>query len=123
MKFIAYLFYRYYSKGATKDIAYFSTLCALVMLFAIHFFQLQLLVGFKFLPTKSMNVRAENYLNIVGCLIPVFLLLQFLIKKSELKGMKYEPLTIKRGYLFLLTYIIASIGLLLFLVFLKNGKL
>jgi hypothetical protein len=124
IKFVAYLFYRYYSTGATKDIPYISTLCALVMLLGLHLFQLLVLFDkVDLLPTSGKNTRAENFLIIFLCLIPIFLLMAFLVKKSELQQMNYEESRIKKGNLFLIIYIIASIATLLLLVIAKKGKL
>ena len=122
MRFIAYLFYRYYSTGATKDISYFSTLCALVMLLGLHFFQILILLnGINFI--QNANSRTENYFIIALGLIPVFLLLSFLIKESQLKKMKYDRLKIKKGNIFLILYIIASVALLIVLILAKKGQL
>lgn len=91
LKFVAYLFYRYYSTGATKNIPYFSTLCALVMLFGLHLFQILVLTDqMNIFPTKNTNTRSTNFFLIALFLIPVFLLMTLLFKHDELRKMHYE---------------------------------
>ncbi|MFL9482882.1 hypothetical protein ACI6Q2_08895 [Chitinophagaceae bacterium LWZ2-11] len=122
IKFIAYLFYRYYSTGATKDIPYFSTLCAMVMLFGLHVFQILILVNKNgVLPTN--NNRFENFIKIIVYLIPVFLLFTYVIKRSDLQEMNYDEGKIKKGNIVLIVYILASIALLVVLMLIKTGKL
>lgn len=124
IKFIAYLFYRYYSTGATKDIPYVSTLCALVMLLGLHIFQVLVLLNkVNLLPTSTENTRALNFLIIALCLVPIFLLMAFVVRKSDLQELRYEENRIKKGNLFLIIYIIASIALLLCLILAKKGRL
>jgi len=123
MRFIAYLFYRYYSTGPTKDIPYFSTLCALVMLIGLHVFQILVLFNkVSFLPVSSKNTRAENFLIIALCLLPIFLITAAIVKKSDLQEMTYEEAKVKRGYMFLILYIVLSIALLLLLIFYRKGR-
>jgi hypothetical protein len=123
MRFIAYLFYRYYSTGPTKDIPYFSTLCALVMLIGLHVFQILVLFNkVSFLPVSSKNTRAENFLIIALCLLPIFLITAAIVKKSDLQEMTYEEAKVKRGYMFLILYIVLSIALLLLLILYRKGR-
>lgn len=124
IRFVAYLFYRYYSTGATKDIPYVSTLCAMVMLLGLHIFQLIVLFGLvDFVPAKVTNSRGKNFAIIALCLIPIFLILSLLIKKTDLKGMHYDAQKVKQGNLNLIIYIALSILLIPLIVFLKNGHL
>ncbi|MDO6430217.1 hypothetical protein Q4E93_06460 [Flavitalea sp. BT771] len=123
IRFIAYLFYRYYSSGATKDIPYFSTLCALVMLIGLHIFQILVLFDkASLLPTSNENTRAVNFLIIALCLLPIFFLASRLIKKSDLHEMHYEESRIKKGNRLLILYIVASIVLLLFFILLSKEQ-
>lgn len=124
VKFIAYLFYRYYSTGPTKDIPYFSTLCALVMLAGLHIFQIIVLFGYQnSIPTNVNNTRVENFIIVAVCLIPIFILMAFLIRKSDLQAMSYDENKIKKGNILLILYIVSSVALLLLLVLIKKGKL
>lgn len=125
IKFIGYLFYRYYSTGATKDIPYFSTLCALVMLVGLHVFQLLLIFSkFHWLDFINSNEsRAKKFLLIGMCLIPLFVIASVLFKKSDVKELNYDENKIKQGYTFLIIYIIMSMALLILLGLYRQGKL
>ncbi len=110
IQFVAYLFYKYYSKGATKSIPYFSTLSALVMLLILHLFQISAILfkGGSFLPSSTNNTRSENFIIVVICLFPIFLLMKAIIKKEDLQQMHYEQSKIRRGAIFLIIYMIAT---------------
>jgi hypothetical protein len=121
LKFVAFLFYRYYSTGPTKDIPYFSTLCALVMLLVLHIFQILVLFNiFGFYPIGIGHKRWVNFLIIAACLTPVFLVMSVLIPKSYLETTHYEESIIRRGNIALVCYIICSMALVILLAVLKN---
>jgi heme/copper-type cytochrome/quinol oxidase subunit 2 len=120
-RFTAYLFYRYYSTGPTRGIPYFSTLCALVMLLGLHVFQILVLFNrTNLLPTSANNSRGENFIAMAWWLLPAFLVMVLLIRKSDLQNMNYEVSKIKKANRFLILYIITSIGLLLFLILMRH---
>lgn len=127
LKFISYLFYRYYSTGGTKTIPYFSTLCALVLILLLHIFQVLLIFnGMNLLPAGAAapgTARLIRYFEITLLTGPLFLLFSFLIKKSELQSIHYNESEIKRGYIYLIIYIVLSFAFLMFLALLKKGKL
>jgi|SRR6186713_1350138 len=119
LKFTAYLFYRYYSRGGTKDIAYFSTLCALALLIMLHFFQALLIFhGFSFLPFSRSDERVMTYLKSILISIPLFICLFFAVKKDDLKSAEYSDLKVRRGYYLLISYIVLSVAAL-FLIIIK----
>jgi hypothetical protein len=124
IKFIAYLFYRYYSTGPTSEIRYFSTLCAMVMLFYIHLFQILILLNATYLiPTDSSQAKISNWFKMALFLLPIFLLVGLLIRESELKGMTYEKEKMRTGYIWLVIYIVVSFAILILLILYKRGKL
>jgi hypothetical protein len=123
VRFIAYLFYRYYSTGPTKDIPYFSTLCALAMLFGLHLFQFIILFNLTVLLPYSENNRIQNYLVVALYLVPIFSLIYLFVKKSDLEKAHYDENKIRKGNIYLICYIIISIVVLLLLVVFKRGKL
>jgi len=126
-KFISYLFYRYYSTGGTKDIPYFSTLCALVGIAMLHILQiLAIFNGMDLLPASGAapgTARLIKYFEWALLTAPLFLLFFLLIKKDELQSMHYDESKIKRGYIYLIIYIVLSFAFLMFLALLKKGKL
>lgn len=126
LKFISYLFYRYYSKGGTKYVPYFSTLCAIAMIILLHIFQLLVIFnGMNLFPSGATpgSARLIRYLEMGLLLVPLFLLLSVLIKKRELQSLQYDESKIKQGSIYLISYIVLSVALLVFLIFLKKGKL
>jgi len=124
VKFIAYLFYRYYSTGTTRQIAYFSTLCALVMLMYIHLAQVLIILnGMDLIPTDGSQAKIGNWVKMAVFLIPFFLLFFFLIKENALKEVSYNKQKIKQGYIFLIVYIVVSFTVMILLALYKKGKL
>ncbi len=124
VRFIAYLFYRYYSTGYTKEIPYFSTLCALVLLFYIHLSQILILFnGMNLIPTNGDDTKIGNWLKMGLFMLPFFLLFRLFIKQKELKEAYYNKQKIKSGYILLVFYIVASFTLMILLILYKKGKL
>ena len=115
MKYVVYLFHRYYSSGSTKDIAYEKSIFALLTLLFLNIFAL---LNFIDLTPKldwfHMESRAVKYLIVFSFFIaPGYLLLQQIIPRSIIT--KFDERKIKQikihGWL-LFGYIICSIVLL-----------
>ena len=127
IKFIAYLFYRYYSTGPTKRIPYFSTLCALALIALFHIFQILIILNATdFLPASGAKPGMDRLMKYIEWAIftaPLFLLLSLLIKKKELETMHYDERKIKRGYIVLIIYIILSFSFMIFLALVKKGRI
>lgn len=124
LKFVSFLFYKYYSVGPTSRIPYFSTLCALVLLFYIHLVQILILIdGMDLIPTDGSQAKAGNFLKLGLFMAPFFLLFGLLIKESELKKLKYSEQKIKKGYIFLIIYIIFSFAVMILLALYKKRKI
>lgn len=105
LKFVMYLFYRYYSTGGTKSIPYFSALCAVVFLIYIHIFQLFIIINkVEVFGMGEDNSRIENYGRLVLFLLPIFLIIGYLIKPNDLKSLKYKEDKIKKGNIYLIAY-------------------
>ena len=118
-KFVAFLFFRYYSKGATSAIPYFSTITAIGMLLYFHLFQL-LIVTKKvdaLIHIKPFDNQITKRLVMFCVIAPLILVPVLLIKKSELKAMDYPPDKIKAGGILLVVYIVGSFALLMILAF------
>lgn len=118
LRFVIYIFYRYYSKGGTKRIPYFSALCAVVFLIYIHLFQLLILIDqVNLLPLRSNDSKIEKYGKVALFFLPIFFLVYSLIKPSDIQNFRYPIEKVKRGGIFLIVYIIASLTLLFILMF------
>src|SRR5436309_10695886 len=118
IKFAAYLFYRYYSTGPTKDIPYVSTLCALAMIVFMHLFQVLILIHQvdTFFPFKSTDNRLTKYLFMALIFLPIFFLLRLFIKREELQSMSFPKDKIKRGNILLIAYVVLTMALLIVLM-------
>lgn len=114
-----YLFNRYYSKGGTKNIPYFSALCAVVFLIYVHIFQILILLNkVNVLElNKEGDIRIEKYGRLALFLLPIFLIVAFLIKPSDLKKLSYEEDKIRKGNTYLIAYVIGNFILLFLLMF------
>lgn len=124
IKFTAFLFYRYYSKGATSSIPYFSTICALTMFGAFHLFQFLLLVNKAkdFLPNRS-GERLIDYIKVLLFLMPLYILISILVKEKELKEMEFDQEKVNKGNIYLFIYIIVSFLLLIVMALWRKNRL
>ena len=114
-----YLLYRYYSKGGTKDIPYFSALCAVVFLIYIHIFQILILLNKAILISiKENDQRMTKYIFLGLLLLPIGYTIYTLAKPSVVMKLQYSAEKIKRGNTNLIIYIISNIILLFAMMFL-----
>ena len=125
LKFTGFLFYKYYSTGPTRRVPYLSTLCALSMILYMHLFQILILINRvdEFVPLEKDDDKGIKYLKMALFFTPIFLLLTIIVKKKELDLMHFESTVIKRGYIFLILYIVVSFAALIFLILYKKGKI
>lgn len=118
LNFVMYLFYKYYSKGGTKRIPYFSALCATVFLIYIHIFQILIVANaVDVLPMKKENSRVLNYGMLALFLLPIFFVVSYLVKERDLRNQHYDESKMKRGGIYLVVYAITSFILLFVLMF------
>ena len=103
-KFVAFLFYRYYSNRSPQQAPYFSTLTALMMLASMHVMQILLL-------TKAITI-GHFMTSWIVCGLALYLFFWKLIKEDELEDLQYPKQKIQWGNILLVLYIIADIALL-----------
>lgn len=85
-----FLFYKYYDKGSTKSIAYFSALIALMMIIFLNIFPILILFG-KIKRNSKNTVGTSMALKyLIGFLIfiPTFLTLKNIFKKEDILEVK-----------------------------------
>ena len=124
LRFIMYLFYRYYSKSGTKGNAYFRALCSTSFLIYMHLFQLLMIFNkVSFLSIAENDPRIIKYGKLSIFFIPVFLLVFLLVKPAKLYELKYEEDKVRTGNVILVIYIIANTVFLFFLMFLVSGRI
>ncbi len=123
LKFIAYLFYRYYSTGPTSRIPYFSTIGVLVLLCYFHLLQVAMIFDVTYLiPTDGSQMKFSNFLIMGLFMTPFFIGFSLIIRKAELDKMSYTKIKMRRGYFFLILYVIVSFAVVILLALYKKGK-
>src|SRR5688572_30213409 len=123
IKFTAFLFYRYYSTGTTKDIPYFSTLCAMAMIAFMHLYQVFVLTNLyeTIIGTNSTDSRLTRYFIMAIVALPLLVFIRLLINESEIKNLQYPQAKIKKGNVILITYLVITIVLLIAIAELKRS--
>lgn|GEM_PF-825725 len=112
LRFVMYLFYRYFSTGRTYRIPYLSALSATGFLIFLHVFEtLILMKKLNWLPMDRGNSRIVEYGDIVQCLIPIFIILTLLIKEKDLLQLEYSDDKIRSGGRNLILYVVFSVNL------------
>jgi hypothetical protein len=118
LRFVMFLFYRYYSKGGTYRIPYFSALSATIFLIYIHIFQLLIIMHrVDWLPMYVSDTRLVKYGKLALLLLPIFFIITFLVKEKDLRNAAYNDDKIRRGGSYLIAYIMSSVILLFVLMF------
>ena len=123
LRFIMFLFYRYYSKGGTRDIPYASALFAVGFLVFLHIFQIVIILDkvslLSFFEAKN---RFDRYIKIALFMLPIFFIINLLVKERDIKNLTYTKEKIKRGNIYLIIYIVLSFALIFVLMFLFPSK-
>jgi len=108
-----FLLYKHFDKGGTKIIAYESALMSMTTFILIHFLQIKVLFTGGGLTIGDS--RLVRLLSVSVIFIPIYYLLQKCFKKSEISEHNYSGV-IRKGYLYLISYVVLSITLLVILV-------
>lgn len=123
IKFVGYLFTRYYSKGPKANISYFSTMCSMTLLGFMHLMQILIIIAkVKLIPITSSTEKPIKYITFLVVMIPIYFLMTFLYKKSDFPLLKEKYDTnwnkVFKGNILLVIYIICSFTLIFVLTFL-----
>lgn len=122
INFVTYLFYRYYSKGATKDVAYIKTVGSTVLLILINFWIVLILLNPTDLIPDTTNVsKGIKYLKMALYTSPLILFFFIFIKERDLKAMSYDEHKVKRASMYLWTYVIFSFVVMIALMFIFSS--
>lgn len=122
LKFIMYIFYRYYSRSGKDWSPYFSALCAVVFLIYIHLFQLLIVFDIvDWLPFAKTDTGDEKFLKMALVMLPIFLIVFLLVRPSGLRALRYDPETTKKGGSRVIIYSILNI-ILLFVLMIAFSK-
>ncbi|HMF70096.1 MAG TPA: hypothetical protein VK616_01405 [Flavitalea sp.] len=118
VKFVTYLFYRYYSKGSTKDVAYIKTVCSAVLLILINLWIVLILLNqTDIVPATTNGAKGMKYLKIALYTSPIFLFFFFFVREKDLKLMVFEEKKLIVASRILWIYIVLSFVLMIALMF------
>ena len=89
LRYIGFLFYSYYSKGAGQNVAYLRSVLLLTLLVYIHLLIASLVFSFdKHIPLSMNDSKPLRYLKLLLFLSPIFFIFYFGIKEKNLIVMK-----------------------------------
>lgn len=122
LKFTMFLFYRYYSKGSSNNIPYFSALCAVVMLIYMHIFQILIVLNKvdEILPLNKDDDQNTKTWKAALFMLPIFLVVAYLVKPKDLKLAKYDEDKVRRGGIYLVIYTVLSFVLIFVLAYVSS---
>ena len=110
-----FLFYSYYNKGSAKNIAYQSSMIALIMTLFLNIFFVLIATGLagKYFKNSIDFTTWQKY--IVGFIIfiPIYWLLKTMFKKEDVLKIEMTESKMKKGYFIVVVYIIFSIMMLI----------
>ena len=126
IKFVGFLFYRYYSKGPRASIPYFATLCSMTLLGFFHLMQILILFDkMNLLPLNSSQDKSTKRLLMFIIMLPIYLLMTRLFKKSDIEPLKekyaYNWDKVFNGSVWLVVYIVVSFSLIFMLAVWKKN--
>ena len=124
IKFIGYLFYRYYSKGSRAGSPYFRTLCSLSLLGFMHLIHFLILFDkISIIPINHADNKLTKQIILFFVFIPIFFLMRWLFRKSDIQELKdkydYNWDKVFSGNVWLIIYIILSVTVIGILTSLK----
>jgi hypothetical protein len=110
-----FLFYKYYDKGSTKDIAYFSALAALLIVIYLNTLTVLIISGVL---KKHPEISEETPIYIKYILgyiiiIPAMFVLKIIFKKEDVLKIEMGNAAMRNGYILIVLYIIISITMLI----------
>lgn len=89
IRYITYLFYSYYFKGARKNVAYLSSILAVTFLIYIQLLIITLLFRIEnYIPISLSESRSSRYFKLMLFMSPIFFLLYFQVKEKKLEELK-----------------------------------
>jgi hypothetical protein len=117
LKFL-FLFYSYYDIGRTKSIAYQSSIMALMMVIFLNLYSVLIFTGVedKYLTFSDGTHKWQKYLVTILCLLPIYFVIKRIFKKEDILKVEMNKPTMRIGYFIIITYIILSALMLIFII-------
>ena len=113
IKFVLFLFYKYYKVGPKADIAYLSTITSFLTLLFLNMVALLgvLNIGIhNIIPYEASDEKWMQYLKIaVYMFLPSYFIISLFFKKETIKNLEYDDAKIALGKILLPIYVVASI--------------
>ena len=85
MKYIIYLFFRYYDKGTTKQIAFIKSLLCFMFVIFINIISLMLFVVPTFLQSFHFSSKGQSYLFFIVLFGIGYFILNKIVSEEEIK--------------------------------------
>ena len=110
MSYIIYLFYKYYSKGATKLIPYQKSVFAFLTLIFINFFSIGVLISKNIFKGLSFSSRIQSYIFYGIILVIAYFIINKFVPEKAIKEYKRDKNTKLHSWLliFYVLFFIAS---------------
>ena len=113
LKFL-FLFYKYYDKGSTKSIAYFSALTAFIKVLFLNVYTILIYFNIydKYLTFSYGTSKWQKYLWATIFLLPFYFGLNLFLKKEDVLKIEMDKSTMRKGYFIIVAYILLSMVIL-----------
>lgn len=121
MSYIIYLFYKYYSKGATKLIPYQKSVFAFLTLIFINFFSIGVLISNNILKELNFSSRIQSYFFYAIIIVIAYFVISKFVPEKNIREFKTDKNTKLHSKL-LLSYILFSISLMLVVLIKLRGN-
>jgi len=109
LRFVMFLFYRYYSTGGTRRIQYFSSISAVGFLIYLHILQLLIIIDkLNWFPMEESDTKLVKYGKMAFFFLPIFIIIALLVKEKDLRDAEYDEDKIRTGGRWLVVYIVFS---------------
>lgn len=113
IRFILFLFYRYYKVGPKADNAYLSSVLsflALIFMNAVTVLGVLNVGIHNILPYETADEKWLQYLKVtIFISLPGYFIISFFFKKETIKNLEYDEAKIALGKILLPIYVVASI--------------
>ncbi|MFA6978447.1 MAG: hypothetical protein WC209_03900 [Ignavibacteriaceae bacterium] len=126
IRFVLFLFYKYYSVGPNAEISFFAAITsflAIIMLNVIIFWGIFGVGIDQVIPLKQTDEIWKKYLEIaIYFALPAFTIMYLFFKQERIKNLKYDSTTIELGNLALVFYIVALFIAIIVVGIIKGGQ-